>query len=123
MRTPSQRADWERRKLVNDESRSRAEHHREPWSHEETDFLMQWDQTTEELILTAELLGRTTEACSQRFYEIKAGRPINYRQTRVTVTTTTRHEVVVHEEIVINHRPACPACGLEMAATGECGNC
>jgi hypothetical protein len=77
----------------NDESRNKAGHHREPWSVDEVDFLMQWDpaEGDGDLIIIAECLGRTIEACRQRFYEVKRGEVHVFRSktTTVTVTKTT----------------------------------
>jgi hypothetical protein len=57
----------------NDESRQGANHHREPWSADEVAFLLEWDGTEEELSVVAECLGRTREACRERFYRTKRG--------------------------------------------------
>lgn len=86
--------DYEARREVNDESRNRAEHHGEPWTGYEIDLLMQWDGSESELLDLSEMLGRTVEACRQRFYETRSGkvrtpRPSRRSVTR-TVTTTTR---------------------------------
>lgn len=65
--------DYEQRKAVNDESRTKAEHHQEVWSEEEIALLVEcWNDAPLEEI--AEALGRTVEACRQRFYEIGKAR-------------------------------------------------
>lgn len=70
----------------NDESRTYAEHHAEPWSGDEIDFLMTWEGGEEDLAALAELLGRTIEACRQRFYEVRRGH-VRVSVTQVTVVT------------------------------------
>ena len=89
--------DYEARREVNDESRNHAGHHGEPWSGYEIDLLLQWDGSESELLDLAEMLGRTVEACRQRFYEARSGKVrdprATARRTRSvtrTVTTTTR---------------------------------
>jgi hypothetical protein len=72
----------------NAESKETAEHDGEPWSSEELEQLIgYWDGTEETLAEIAELLGRTIEACRQRFYETQR---IGYRVTVVETTTTVR---------------------------------
>lgn len=74
----------------NDESRNRADKHREPWSGEELEFLLEfWQDPTTSEAEVAETLGRTIEACRQRFYETLHGRPVAERTTTTTATTTT----------------------------------
>ena len=59
----------EDRKQRNDLSRNAAKHHGEPWTSEETEILAElWDRTEESLEEIAALLGRTVEACRQKFY-------------------------------------------------------
>lgn len=63
--------DHEARQQQNDLSRNKAKHHREPWSEEEHEFLNTfWDQDNVEgsLLEISEALGRTVEACRQRYY-------------------------------------------------------
>lgn len=86
----------EERLARNAESKVMAEHDREPWSADEIEFLHEFftdakgDPTEEREV--AEALGRTIEACRQRFYESRKGkgRVIN---TKVTTTTTTTKTV------------------------------
>lgn len=59
-------------------SKQYAENDREPWGASEDEFLLEQfpdckGNPDEEMAL-AELMGRTIEACRQRFYEIRAGR-------------------------------------------------
>lgn len=63
------RRDHQARREANDASRNTARHHAEPWSDDELDQLTgYWDGTEETLVEIAELLGRTVEACRQRYY-------------------------------------------------------
>jgi hypothetical protein len=58
---------YEDRQILNDMSRSTANHHSEPWSSEETALLREcWGEVPLEEI--SETLGRTIEACRQRYY-------------------------------------------------------
>jgi len=84
------RGDYEERAARNDESRTKASQHAEPWTGEELDFLLtEWNDGSEEtLAIVAEILGRTIEACRQRFYEGRRGH-IRVR-TETTVTTVVR---------------------------------
>lgn len=62
---------------MNDMSRNTARHHTEPWTAEETDLLREcWDGTEETLIEISEALGRTIEACRQKYY-YPGGQPKN----------------------------------------------
>lgn len=57
------------RKHVNDESRNTARQHGAAWSDGEVEFLtVLWDGTEETLREIAEELGRTVEACRQKYY-------------------------------------------------------
>jgi hypothetical protein len=54
---------------ANDLSRNKAVHHTEPWSGEEQEILRGfWDGSDETLAEIAETLGRTIEACRQKYY-------------------------------------------------------
>lgn len=66
--------DEKERLRRNSESLAHAEHHAQGWLLHEVEILMEWDGTEEELADLAELLGRTIEACRQRYYETRAGR-------------------------------------------------
>jgi hypothetical protein len=72
----------------NDESRNYATHHREEWSVDEHEFLMDWDRSDEELAIIAECLGRTIEACRERYYKAKRGL-VHGVSVKVTTTSTT----------------------------------
>lgn len=80
------RGDYEERQARNDESRNRAEHHAEPWTSEELEFLLLWEGSEEDLAVIAELLGRTIEAARQRFYLGRRG----HRVVEVTQVTVIR---------------------------------
>lgn len=96
----------------NEESKRYAEHDTEPWDGDSIALLMQWDGGEEELALTAELLGRTIEACRQRFYQVRRGiRGVRVRRG-VTTTTTTSYIEVTDVEV-------CPDCWLVHPA-GQC---
>jgi hypothetical protein len=57
------------REPKNDASRNTAGHHHEPWTGDELDELCRnWDGTDETLEVIAYVLGRTIEACRQRYY-------------------------------------------------------
>lgn len=84
-------------KARNDASRNHAEHHGEPWTGDELDELCRnWDGTDETLEVIAFCLGRTIEACRQRYYEHLHGAvvsdPIRTPKTRQNgnVTPTFR---------------------------------
>lgn len=77
----SHERDWADRQRRNDESRNRAEAHREPWSEEEAGLLADWDGTEAELEVIAELLGRTIEACRQRYYVQRRGHAVTHTVT------------------------------------------
>lgn len=59
---------YSQRAAANDESRNHAAHHGEPWTSDEIEWVMAWDRTEDMLVEIAELLGRTIEACRQKFY-------------------------------------------------------
>ncbi|HXJ66210.1 MAG TPA: SANT/Myb-like DNA-binding domain-containing protein [Actinomycetota bacterium] len=93
-------ADPRGRLARNDESRNKAEHHAEPWSQYEDEFLAEmWGEpgsathTEGNLAEIAEALGRTIEACRERYYKVR-------RATTVTYTTRTRTERAGYSEEV-----------------------
>lgn len=106
------------RQAKNDMSRNAADHHAEPWLDYEVDVLLEWDQTEETLDDLAEVLGRTREACRQRFYQTLKGAVGTGRTVRVTVTTTTTTTTTQTETYAV-----CPACHFELPASGTCGIC
>jgi hypothetical protein len=69
----------------NAESKKAAEHDGQPWSAEEMDILMLCVRD-EDFVDAAEMLGRTIEACRQRFYVTRRG--------EATTTITTRRAFV-----------------------------
>lgn len=79
------------RKALNDESRDRATANHETWGADEEDLLLTWDRSDDELTVMAELLGRTREACRERFHLLQRGeRPsTSVRVTRITTTSTS----------------------------------
>lgn len=87
----------------NAESKAMAEHDREPWSAEDIDFLLTFfdeakgDPAEEREV--AEALGRTIEACRQRFYDVRSGRRPSFTVRRtVTETSTTTTEYIGHHD-------------------------
>ena len=90
-------SNYEERLRRNLESKAVAEHDREPWTVDELAFLLSEfpdakGKPDEEMAL-AELLGRTIEACRQRFYDTVSGRKPSsvVRKTTTTTTTTTEY--------------------------------
>lgn len=74
----------EERLRRNAESKWVAENDGQPWSAEEIEELhAYWDGSEEMLFEIAELLGRTIEACRQRYYETRG-------HVKITRTTTTK---------------------------------
>jgi hypothetical protein len=66
--------DYQTRQAVNDASRNKANHHALPWSCEEVELLREiWDGTETTLQEIAETLGRTIEACRQKYYYPESG--------------------------------------------------
>jgi len=60
---------YQNRQVLNDMSRNAASHHAEPWASEEIELLRgRWDGTEDTLIEISEALGRTIEACRQKYY-------------------------------------------------------
>ena len=87
------RGGYEERKAVNEASRNRAKHHAEPWLGYEDELLLAWDGSEDELIDLSEMLGRTIEACRQRFYVVRRNpgrRVVEHRETTTTTTTSSR---------------------------------
>jgi hypothetical protein len=70
------------RLAANAASKDFAEHDGEIWGQDEVDLLLTWDGTDDELDEMAMLLGRTREACRQKFH-------LSKRQPTKTVTTET----------------------------------
>lgn len=89
--------DYQERQAVNDKSRTGAEHHSEPWEGYEQELLMEWDGTEGQLLDLAEMLGRTVEACRQRYYTTRKGNTRSVTR-RVTTTTTVEHKVTWQDD-------------------------
>lgn len=71
----------------NAESKAQAEHDRDPWTQYEDEFLQEmWTatHTEEELAGIAEALGRTIEACRQRYHLVRRAEAITYSTRTVT---------------------------------------
>jgi hypothetical protein len=82
--------DHSKRLRRNAASKATAINDGQEWSAEELDWLNSWDGTPEYLEELAELLGRTIEACRERFYKARRGQVTRTtRTTTVTRTTTT----------------------------------
>lgn len=90
--------DYAERAARNDESRNKAENHSEAWTVDEYEFLRtQWvDKSEEELATIAEILGRTIEACRQKYYN--TGSKVTMRVRTRTVTTTTETYLGLHDD-------------------------
>lgn len=75
----------------NAESKAVAEHDRQPWTADDEELLREFFPSAkgcaEAEAEVAEALGRTIEACRQRFYEQRQGRTL-VRMKRTTTTTT-----------------------------------
>jgi len=69
-------------------SKAKAENDGQPWGSDELDVLRMWDGSEGELAAVAELLGRTIEACRERFYKDRRGYQVT-RTTEVRITRTT----------------------------------
>lgn len=83
-------ARHEVRKKVNEQSRNKAEDHRNLWSEDQVAYLLEfWDSATLEEI--AEVVGRTVEACRQKYYMIQWGEsqePVKAELKKVNEWTT-----------------------------------
>lgn len=66
-------------------SKEYADNDGEHWDHDDLEFLLDWNGTEEDLKVIAELLGRTIEACRQRYYTAKR---IGHRVTVIEKETT-----------------------------------
>lgn len=85
-------ADNSNRLRRNAESKAHAVNDGQPWASEELDWLESWDGTEPYLAELAELLGRTIEACREKFYKVRRHGRGEITVTRTTTTTvrTTR---------------------------------
>lgn len=83
-------ASNKKRLAKNAESKARAEQDGQPWGSEELELLALWDGTEKELADLAEILGRTIEACREKFYKSRrTGFTVTTTETRTHTTTTT----------------------------------
>lgn len=84
----------EERLRRNAESKLYAENDGQPWSSEEVEELVgYWDGTDETLAEIAEMLGRTIEACRQRYYD-------TLRIGHIRIETTTTKSVIMRGWLV-----------------------
>lgn len=74
-------AKYEIRRAVNEQSRNSAENYRDPWSATEVELLEE-NWATAELEAIAELLGRTTEACRQKHYDLAHRQEVQQRAVK-----------------------------------------
>lgn len=83
----------------NIKSRDKANHFAEEWSEDEVVFLMQEfalaKSHPEEEAVVAEILGRTIEACRQKFYQVRAGSTKVVRVKETTTRTITTRETYI----------------------------
>jgi hypothetical protein len=100
--------DYEARQARNDESRTKAGHHTEPWLGWEEEVLALWEGGEGDLADLAEMLGRTIEACRQHYYVI----------TRIGYTRTTIRRSWDNTTTVTVTTVTCSHCGL--VHPGEC---
>lgn len=83
--------DYEVRRSANEDSLVTAEHHREVWEEYEIELLMEaWSEDETTLPEIAETLGRTIEACRQRYYEVRSGKIRGYRTKQAKSTKNAR---------------------------------
>lgn len=89
----------EARLARNDESRNRAEHYREEWTAEEDEFLQAFWKDADEAEV-AEILGRTIEACRQRFYVVRRGEAsgVTARTTSTTAASKGAVYLGIHDD-------------------------
>jgi len=79
----------EARLAANAASKDFAENDGLPWGQDEIDLLLTWDRSDDELTEMAMILGRTREACRQRFYAELRGEVTITERTTVTERTVT----------------------------------
>lgn len=85
----------------NNRSLETAEHYRQPWCQYEDELLLE-GFGHEPIALIAEALGRTVDACHDRYYRLTSGaaasradrQHTSVRYTRTTTTTTTETRYV-----------------------------
>jgi hypothetical protein len=75
---------YEQRHDRNEQSRNAADYHRQPWTEYEDQLLQDlWTatHTEEELAEIAEALGRTIEACRQRYFVVRRAETVTYESS------------------------------------------
>lgn len=86
------RHDWFGfRRPRNVESRDQATNHNQAWEPWQLDLLLDWNGDDDELTALAELLGRTREACRERYYHA--------RRTAVGAVEPPRHSTTVVQSV------------------------
>jgi hypothetical protein len=79
--------DYTARREANEDSLTYAERHREAWDETELELLVEgWSDDEATLPEIAELLGRTIEACRQKYYEVRRGHVRAYRAKQAKST-------------------------------------
>lgn len=74
---------YDMRKVANDESLGGAENYKQQWTADEVEVLIScWTTEPEGLKTLAEQLGRTVEACRQRYYTHQQGKATTPAQQR-----------------------------------------
>jgi hypothetical protein len=87
-------------------SKAQAEHDREPWTQYEDELVQElWTEnhTEAELAEIAETLGRTIEACRERYYKVRRAEVITYSTRTVT---ERKGQTETRETTVEKKRPA-----------------
>jgi hypothetical protein len=91
------------RRVVNESSREKADKYRQPWDADELDFLkVEFERAKgrpELEVVVAECLGRTVEACRQRYYEFLHGQGPSGRKARVVETKTEKTETTTTRRV------------------------
>lgn len=80
-------SEYEERRRRNEKSQNLADSHRQPWTEFEDDLLQDlWTatHTEEELAEIAETLGRTIEACRQRYFIVRRAETVSYESSSST---------------------------------------
>lgn len=75
------------RRTRNETSRNEAGSHWQPWGEHEVQMLIElWPSDTKELVSLAGMLGRTVEACRQKYYSEQAKRSTVTEKAQEAVT-------------------------------------
>ena len=96
--------------------------HRTTWLTFELEFLVEnWDGTRETTKVIAELLGRSADACQQRYYQFTWGDD-HAAQNKAVIDGT--HAVAAYRSAPIRELgPTCSSCHVELPRTGICDAC